>query len=220
MASIFANLKCTEEWLEASSRTITSDPRHKPALDVHVALHEISDLYSPEKQPSDPKVLPINKRHEIFARFERSALTGYPVAMFFEGLARREGFGCKQDVIAGNALIQVAGLARNCDLALNFLGVSYFSQAPETAVKFFQQAALNGYNRAYKNLGLANLYGVGIRQSYVEAIRCFKTAGDIAKLELAKVAYHLACLQQSLQKTNVLILDQTTRTAPRPQMVM
>lgn len=224
--SIFANHKCIEEWLEESSRTIKKDPRNKAVLDVHVALDEAYDLYFPTVEAKDSNILPTVKRLEIFSRFERSARTGCPNAMFFEGLARREGFGCKKDLTTGNALIQVAAIARNCNLALNYLGVSYFSQAPEMALKFFQQAALNGYDRAYKNLGIASLYGRGIGQSYAEAIRCFKTAGAVARNELAQVAQHLKYLQARAQLTaakpqeaKVVILDQAARTT-RPQMVM
>src|SRR4051812_14826266 len=108
--SIFANTKFMEEWLEASSKTIKEEPRNKVALDIHIGLHEAHGLYLPENKLKDFDALPINKRPEIFARFERSACSGDQFAsraMFFEGLSRREGFGCKKDITTGNALIQV-----------------------------------------------------------------------------------------------------------------
>jgi hypothetical protein len=227
MASIFANRTCIEEWLEASSKTIVADPRDKRAVDVHTALSDAHELYFPETKTKDSTELPTEKRAEIFTRFERSALTGYPTAMFFEGVARREGFGCKQDQTTGNALIQVAAVARGCVLALNYLGVSYFSNAPEMAVRFFQQAALKGYNRAYRNLGIANLYGVGVKQSYAGAIRFFTAAGPVARPELQKVAAHLKNLQAraaiqpvNVSEANVVHLDHAARSAPRPQRAM
>ncbi len=212
ISSIFANQKCIEEWLEASSRTIKKDPRNKAALYIHVALDELCDLYT-RTLNKETDINRLAKRHEIFDRFEQAAQTGYPRGMFFEGLARREGFGCKQDAETGKALIQVAGVARNCELALNYLGVSYFKSAPETAVNFFKQATVSGYPQAFKNLGLANLYGIGTKQSFAEAIRCFKKAGYVAQAELALVAEYINRLQSRLrhQENNVVSLEQVSK---------
>lgn len=164
--SIFLNPRFTTEWREASSRTIKQDPNNQAALYVHVALSAIQDLQA--KQLADS---PLKKRHEIFAYIHQSANTGYPRAMFLEGLALKEGFGCKQDIATGEAFIRVAAVGRNCDIAINYLNF---------------------------RLGLAYLFGKHMPQSYEKAIKCLKLAGNVAAPELKMVAEHLTRMQVRL----------------------
>lgn len=188
--SIFANPRFMEELLAASADAITKNPRNKAASDVHDALNDLHDLYSPNTSTKNTTVvLPNEKRHEILTRFERSAKTGNMLALFLAGICKENGVGCLRDP-KGIHFINVAA-EWDCALALNYLGLSNFRTAPTIAVKYFQRAAELGYALGYKNLGLCYLYKIGTAQNIAAAITCFKTAGSVARSEIAMVRNYL-----------------------------
>ncbi len=170
-------------WRSASSKAIQTNPDDQAALLIHFALNNLHKLYvTKAQQDTSPLIL----RSEIFTYFQQAAISGYPPALFFEGLARLEGFGCQKDQATGKALIQVAAVARTCKLAINFVQMS---------------------------LGMAYLLGNGAPQCFKQAIQQFKFAGEIARPQLQFIASHLQQMRvrmspQSIQtRSNVVILD-------------
>lgn len=170
-------------WRDASSKAIQIDPNNQAALYIHCALNALHDTYV-TKLPTVSN--PLEVRNATFNYIQQAALTGYPPALFFEGLARLEGFGCKQDQTTGKALIQVSAVARACDLAIGFVQM---------------------------RIGIAHLYGKGAAQSFKLAIQNFKLAGAIAQPQLQLVAAHLHKMRlrmapvSMLQKSNVVVLE-------------
>jgi hypothetical protein len=170
-------------WRSASSKAIQTNPDSQAILSVHFALNSLHEVYVKNAQQGSN---PLTVRHETFSYFQQAAITGYAPALFFEGLARLEGFGCQKDQTTGKALIQVAAVARACELAINFVQM---------------------------RLGVAHLYGKGATQSFKQAIEQFKSAGEIAQPHLQLVATHLQKMRARMApkmpqaKSNIVMLD-------------
>ncbi len=96
-----------------------------------------------------------------------------------------QGFGCAPDIITSQALLRVSAFARNCDLALQFLIL---------------------------RMGQGYLYQ---QSNYSAAMQCFKKAGDIAAIEVRKVADHVSQMRAKLAATQ----KQALALEPAPRIV-
>ncbi len=145
--SLFANPVCIMAWRAEAARIA---PLAMRAHNIHYmqnALVLLDELYC-LKNPHQKN--PLHVRQGVFASILESSLTGYPFAMFFEGLARKEGFGCGQDVKSGQALIQIA-VARKCAEALNYEAVRTLKQNVLGALTMLRDAAHSGHAQALSN---------------------------------------------------------------------
>lgn len=140
-SSIFANPSCITAW-RAEARRVASN-----VSSIHTALSLLSELYC-LNNPYQKN--PLEVRQTIFAHFLQAALKGDPLATFFEGLARTSGFGCKQELSVGRALIKVA-VARNCAEAKNYLALCYAKSHVVVALQLLQSAAHDGHSQALLN---------------------------------------------------------------------
>lgn len=150
-STLFANPACITAWRAEAKRVEQRSSQQalvaQNAQYVQNALALLDDLYclnNPQQKN------PMHVRQAAFAMFLEASLAGYPLAMFFEGLARKEGFGCQQDSKTGQALIHVAG-ARKCAEALNYLALCYCKQDLVSAFSMLRDAAHNGHTQALAN---------------------------------------------------------------------
>lgn len=148
--SLFANPACITAWRAEAKRAAinTDDQRQKNAQHVQEALELLDELYC-LNNPQNKN--PLFVRQAAFAQFLEASMAGYPLGMFFEGLARKEGFGCNKDQVAGQALIQVAG-TRKCAEALNYLAVCSVRQDLLLTINLLREAAQSGHSQATSNL--------------------------------------------------------------------
>src|SRR5690349_1548445 len=108
--TLFTNRACITAWRAEAKRINAKSSSTQKDRYVQQALELLDDLYCLQN-PQNKN--PLYVRQAVFSMFMEDALTGNPLAMFFEGLARKEGFGCAPDLTAGHALILVAS-ARKC----------------------------------------------------------------------------------------------------------
>ena len=160
MSQLFLNPHHIAVWCEVNSLAVRDNPNNQSALLVQLGLNSLYNLYVQKPNIEDNT---ITVRKKIFSYFKEAAENGNSRGMFFEGLCCLFGFGCKADILTGNALIRVASTARNCDFAINSL-------------------------RLY--VGVEHLYGTNRPQNYVAAIACLKTAGEIAQPQRLELAEH------------------------------
>lgn len=149
--TIFANERCITAWRAEAKRVEQRDPNTpentRSATYVQKALELLDEMYC-LNNPQHKN--PLNVRQAIIAMFETAAAAGYPPAMFFEGLARKEGFGCKKDPATGHALIRIAAI-RKCAEALNYLALCYCRQDIIAALQLFRDAAHEGHAQGLSN---------------------------------------------------------------------
>lgn len=144
--TIFANPKSIIAWRAEAKRLMVRN--QSPQLQyVQHALDLLDELYCLQNPQQKS---PLQIRQAFFSLILEASLTGFPLAIFFEGLARKEGFGCNKDFTSGQALIQVAGL-RKCAEALNYLALCYIKQDILTALSLFKDAASDGHVLALGN---------------------------------------------------------------------
>lgn len=146
-ATIFTNPRFIRGWGREAQRVATRAQAHHNAHCVQEALELLDNLYC-KQNPHNKN--PLQMRQTIFSRFLTASMAGYPLAMFFEGLARKEGFGCQRDKVTGQALIQVAG-ARKCAEAKNYLALCYLRQDLLSALTLLRDAAHDGHALARTN---------------------------------------------------------------------
>lgn len=147
-ARLFANKKCITAWRAEAKRVAqlsTSSTHVNHVANALALLDELYCLHNPQHKS------PLQMRQAIFASFLEASLAGFPLAMFFEGLARKEGFGCQIDVVTGHALIQVAS-ARKCPEAMNYLALCYYRQNVVVALNLLSEASRLGHVQAGSNL--------------------------------------------------------------------
>jgi hypothetical protein len=147
--TIFANPKCIQAWCAEAQRVISNEKLQTfaHAENVFVALELLQDLYCLQN-PQQKN--PLQVRSAFFNLILQASTTGFPLAMFFEGLALKEGFGCRQDILTGQALIQVAG-ARKCAEALNYLALCCYKDNLISALSMLRDAAHDGHSLALGN---------------------------------------------------------------------
>lgn len=153
LRTLLTNPACISAWRAEAKRTASHAVIAHNAQYVQNALAVLDELYC-LKNPEQKN--PLHMRQAAFALFLEASLAGYPLAMFFEGLARKEGFGCQVDAKTGEALIQVAG-SRKCAEALNYLALCYLKQVSITiqdvltALTMLRDAAHDGHAQALSN---------------------------------------------------------------------
>jgi len=177
MSQLFLNPHHITVWLEANSAAVRNNPNNQLALLVQLGLNSLYNLYLQKPNIEDNT---ITVRKKIFSYFIEAAENGNSRGMFFEGLCRLFGFGCKTDALTGNALIRVAATARNCDFALDCLRLCE---------------------------GVEHLYGKNRPQNYVAAITCLKEAGEIAQPQRLKLAEHFKRQQLELSRFTERLQD-------------
>jgi TPR repeat protein len=185
--SIFTKAQFVHPWREASMKEIQKNPNDQRAVYVQLALN---DVYKMHFQADDNLSSTLDKRNDIFQYVQEAANSGYAFAQFLQGICYIDGYGTPQDVETGDAYIRVAGVARKCPAALDYLS---------------------------RRLGLAYLFGKDVTQSYEEGIKYLQRAGRIAQPELLMVAAHLRKMQARLQplpqaqESNVVTLESAGR---------
>lgn len=147
-SSLFTQPSCIIAWRTEIKRIASRVNEHQKLKNIDCALSLLQELYC-RNNPNQKN--PRETRIQIFNYFLQESTCGFPLAMFFEGLARKEGFGCSQDIKSGQALIQVAAL-RNCSEALNYLALCYVKQNIKIAYDLLKIAATQGHMQATCNL--------------------------------------------------------------------
>ena len=160
MNQLFLNPHHIMVWRKANSRTVRENPDNQSVLLVQLGLNRLYSLYGqkPNVEGGTNTV-----REKIFSYFEEVAENGNSSGIFFEGLCRLFGLGCKIDIIIDNTIIRVAVIACGCDFALDCINL---------CVK------------------VEYLYGKNRPQNYAAAITCLNMAGEIAQPQRAKLAEH------------------------------
>ena len=74
---------------------------------------------------------------------------------------------------------------------LNYMALTQYKKDPTEAVKLFRWAAEDGSLHAWRSLGIAYMYGKGVKQDYFQAIKCLQRSGDMGKELLHKLKDHL-----------------------------
>lgn len=146
-ATLFANPACIRSWRAEARRIERKELITKHTKYVQDALAYLDELYCLQN-PQQKN--PLHMRQGAFALFVEASSAGYPLAMFFEGLARKEGFGCNKDVATGQALIQVAGM-RKCPEAMNYLALCAIAHDLLGAMTMLRDAAMDGHVQALSN---------------------------------------------------------------------
>ncbi len=159
--TLFSNPACITAWRAEVRRVQQKSSCIHKSLYVQQALDLLDDLYCLQN-PQHKN--PLHVRQAVFALFLEDALNGNPLAMFFEGLARKEGFGCVADISSGHALILVAS-KRQCAEAWNYLALCYAKHDPYMALTLLRDAAHTGHVQATANFrALAEHVRIQIRR--------------------------------------------------------
>lgn len=188
MSRLFLNPHHITVWHKANSGTVRSNPDNQAVLLVQLGLNRLHNLYVQKPNIEDNT---ITVREKIFSSFKEAAENGNSRGMFFEGLCYLFGFGCKTDIVTGNALIRVAATARSCDFAVDCLQLC---------------------------LGVEHLYGTNRPQNYVAAIACLNMAGEIAQPQRSKLAEHFKRQQLELAQ-HVEMRQSFSRAVYKPSLV-
>ncbi len=146
-ATLFENIACIRAWRAEARRIERKELITQHSKYVQDALAYLDELYC-LKNPQQKN--PLHMRQGAFALFVEASQGGYPLGMFFEGLALREGFGCNRDISTGHALIKVAG-ARNCPEALNYLALCNLQNDIVASLTMLRDAAVSGHVQALCN---------------------------------------------------------------------
>ncbi len=198
-------------WSKRNQANMHRDQSNSIIL-VQFALNRLKELYCENKYIADR----LKVRQEIFAALQHAATESMPAnsfAKFLWGLVLQDGFGCEHaDLETGKALILVAAKVHRDPEALNYLACKQFNANPEVAIKLFRLAAEQAHPHAWKSLGIAYLYGNGVKQDYSEALRCLQQAGEVAQVLYSRLQTKLRRDVKKEQERRSNISESRSRT--------
>jgi hypothetical protein len=141
-------------------------------------------------------------------KFIEASKLGSAMGMFLEGIVRLYGFGCKQNLELGNALIIVAAKSRQELVALHFVGINLLQkQQIVEGLDYLQLAAHQGFKESAMTLGYIYIFKQDlVPTSYVNGIKYLQLAGSIAQAWLDKVQEHVYKLNHAFAPAQTSLL--------------
>ncbi len=123
------------------------------------------------------------KNTDIAARwFKLSAKAGYPPAQVAIGDCYMKGNGVPCDVTTATEYYRLAAEQGDslgeASLAFAYLEGKGVQKDTQKAFDFMKKAASKGLPQAQTQLGIFHEEGIGTQKDYVEAVRCYRAAGD------------------------------------------